>query len=240
MSPTVSRSAFLIAILLLPAPVACLERVAQPLDDDAHERGDAWTGGCSTNIAYYNVCNGWIWAWSGWEAGERIGVCYPVDWCGDYSRVFGSWHYAVAGNPSGYGYTGSMSLVVGNATHCPAFTMDTQPILPAAGWNFLQWNAVPPPGPEGMLLLWTNGPVAGPVAWATEHPGGCDVCYPSSRVVNSYRFGTASDPACPGLLFQEPGACAAELIWDVEGFFIPWGTVSVDPASWGSVKALYR
>jgi len=243
----------LTAALLLaavPGPGRALERSAHRPPNLDRPGSDEWARGCTQSIIYYNYCTGWIWAWSGWDAGERTGISHVTTYCNDNYLLASSWHYASEGTPSGYGFTGTMELAVATSDRCPtSVTLAVRPILPVAGWNHLYWATHLPGGPPGWLLLWRNGPVAGnPTSWATDHPAAgptgppaCGTCYPETRETRSFRFGTPSSPACPGLPYEDGSGCTAELLWDVEGGFVEWGTpVAVEAESWAGVKTMYR
>jgi hypothetical protein len=37
-------------------------------------------------LAYYNVCSGWIWYWTGWTPGAQLGTCFDLTDCADCSE----------------------------------------------------------------------------------------------------------------------------------------------------------
>jgi hypothetical protein len=97
-------------------------------------------------------------------------------------------------------------------------------------FSYVDLSSGGPPIPD----LVTDHPAAGPTG-----PPACGTCYPVSRVTRSFIY---SDPAldygdfyCPGIRIND-GVCDAELIWEAHLESV----VSVEAASWGRVKGLYR
>jgi hypothetical protein len=251
--PTLARP---VAVLVSGALVVFSATIAPALEKVAvrapEERTESWTSLRSTNtVAYYNFCTGWIWCWSGWEPGDRLGVTFCVHpWGGCMAGVLNvTWMYACTGCPTGYGYTGTQSLWDADADWCPEAELWSQPLLPGDGWNGLAWGVY---APSTFTLMYTVGPGTGsPLALAFERasagptgPPACGTCYPSTRPTHSFHFGTESTPYCPGLRFGD-GACDVELVWDASGGIVmAEDPVAVDeplePATWGNIKALYR
>jgi hypothetical protein len=247
----------LAAVLLagIPGPSPALEKVSARAPDDGP---DGWNGTATTvRIAYYNLCSGWAWSWSGLQPGERVGMLLRTSPEPEVSSptLLRTEMYFATGLPSGYGFTGTVSVRVADGGGCPTGTeLATQPLLPQMGANVLDWNTLVPTGPPGWVLLFTNGPESGlPLSVYTDRPAGppgpvddCGVCYPASRTVHSFQYGTAQSPLCPGEPFVDVSGCGAELVWNAYGYFAPWWNPavsapgSVEPRTWGSVKNLYR
>jgi hypothetical protein len=230
-----------------------LEKVSVRLPADAL---DEWSArGTILTISYFNLCSGWTWAWSGFEPGERVGVNFRTVPSTDVEPylVF-SRQYVVTGAPSGYGFTGVLSVHQADASGCPVDPpLASYPWLPAFGDNLYNWIMQVPWGYPGWVLLYTSGPGENnPVAFLSDRPAGapgpaadCGLCYPVSRQVRSFRYGTSAAPLCPGVPFVDT-ECAAELVWVADGYFLPWtnpalpAQESVESRSWGGVKSLYR
>ena len=240
-------------IVLFAVRADALEKVARP-DYGIERDAGQWALGCTSRVSYYNLCTGWIWTWSGWEAQEQAAVFFQTEQCSDEYALHESWHFAETGAPAAYGYTGTMKLTTVDSNRCPAVTLASRPFLPSVGWTRVDWQEFPPPGSNGFLLVWTNGPVGGsPVSWATDHPSAgptgppaCGNCYPVTRGTRSFRLGTSSSPLCPGTVFPDEG-CNAELVWEIVGNFTAFSgpPVSTPPpqiatSSWGAIKSLYR
>jgi hypothetical protein len=235
----------LLAVVLMgpSSPVSALERAVKRWTLE----GEPWASATSAEIAYYNICTGWAWTWSGWGPQERIGVSFEMWNCGEFFSIGTTWHYVWTGSPSGYGYTGALALYPGDSDGCPsgsAFAL--QPYLFSSGWNSADWGHIRPPGGfatrvvavyttgtglDDPLTLVTDRPAAGPTG-----PPACGTCYLSTRPVHSFQFGTAQSPLCPGSPLND-GTCNAELLWDLSGSFC---TVSVESQSWAGIKGLYR
>ncbi|MBZ0267963.1 hypothetical protein K8I85_07395, partial [bacterium] len=86
------------------------------------------------------------------------------------------------------------------------------------------------PGPRPAAFP-TDHPAAGPTG-----PQACDLCYPSTRTIHTFRFGNADSPLCPGSPLND-GVCDAEALYWSAQFSC---AISVEPTSWGSLKNLYR
>lgn len=230
------RFAPILLLLSHAPPSRALERVAARIDDD---RADAWSAGATTTIRYYNICTGWVWIIRGVESSARVGVEVEAPAPG---VLVESWHYVWSGIPPGWGYTGQIAVNVVDASGCPAGSpLASQAFLPLTGWNRYSWNVVTP---TRFSLNLTTSPLAGsPLELTTDHPGpagglppACGTCYPVTRVSRSFRFGSGPSPLCPPDPFFFDGVCDAELLWDVTMQF----PVTVEPTTWGQVKALYR
>lgn len=234
----------LAAVLFDAGAALALEKAAAALQ--GREPQDDWAAGASCTISYYNVCNGWVWAWSGWSDGDIVG--FALDPCCDengsqllLSTNQNLWWGAFCG--PGHGYTGILSIREVDDNGCPGTVLASQPFCPRSGDNVVMWN-LPVSGPvmltaevysaysDGLSLHWaTDRPAAGPTG-----PQACGVCYPIDRVTHSFYFGRADTPLCPGSPFYD-GVCNAELYRWSAAFACP---TEVRPSTWASIKVLYR
>jgi hypothetical protein len=233
--------------LALAATAAALQKT--PARAPAEMREDRWLTGGTCSIAYYNLCSGWVWIWSGWDPGERFGIAYgPVRICSDIgSVVTDSFLHVMTGSPAGYGFTGTVSVEGNYPDPCPDDPGPySQPFLPTMGWNHHTWYA---PVYQYAVVTYTIGPAPGnPCGISTDQasalgPTGepaCGSCFPESRQTHSYRWGTEGSPICPGIPFEDD-LCPVELLAAIEGYvYDPGGTISVESSSWGKVKSLFR
>jgi hypothetical protein len=146
----------------------------------------------------------------------------------------------------GYGFTGSVDVWAADAQGCPTgSSLASQTLLPASGWNTLTFANVDVP--SSFVITYTLGPgtpggVADPLAVVTDHPAAgptgavaCGTCYPTTRTIHSYYFGTPGTAVCPGSPFDDT-ICFAELLF---GAFLQC-PVPVSETSWTQIKALYR
>ncbi len=236
-----STTLVLLAALILCAPGLALEKTAAVAPVDLADRD--WAAGTTCSISYYNICTGWIWLWSGWSAGDVVGMvlepCCPPD---NDTFLVGTDMYAWSSTPSGYGFTGTVGIWDAPGG-CPTALLAAQPLLPVSGLNTLFWG-VPVTGTH--VLAYEHGISAfpDPTIWVSDHPAAgptgpaaCGFCYPTTRVAHSFYFGTVASPLCPGSTLND-GVCDSE--W--YGWFAAYACepVSVDPSSWGSIKNLYR
>jgi len=220
-------------------PALALQRTAARLPLDS---GDDWASGWTYTIAYYNYCTGWVWVWSGFAGGDRLGVHTRADRDWDFPRE--TRILIASGAPAGYGFTGTVAVHHADANGCPSGpALAPQSWLPT-GWFSHQvhhWSGSRPRGE--WVVLYTFGEAEdNPTGIVTDHPApgptgppACGLCYPTSRECHSFRYGNAATPLCPGSPFFD-GTCDAELIVDQGVFLI----VAVESKSWGGVKALYR
>ena len=237
---------FVLAVIVvtacLPSLAPALEKTAAPMAD----RFDGWrAGGASATclVDYYNLCNGWVWIWSGFLPTERIGVCFSSCCTSPLgAEVDSSFVFFWSGAPAGYGWTGSIGIFNVDQDCCPIGTpLASQPLLPASGWNGIGFGSVIVP--RSFAVLFTFGATASaPITIATDHPaagptGGvaCGPCYPSTRASRSFYWGPTGSPICPGSSFND-GVCDAQFLWDASMHCF----TSVEASSWATIKGLYR
>jgi hypothetical protein len=220
-----------------------LEKATSRLPNAGRDEG--WRAATTCSISYYNVCTGWVWTWSGWSPGDRVGVVF--DTCCPGGRFLQSTGlYASVGAPSGYGFTGTIAVHDADAAGCPGGALSaSQPFLPAAGWNAFGWNVTVP---SRFAVVATHGPGAqNPAAYPSDHPeagptgpAACGTCYPTGRAAHSFYYGTIASPLCPGVAVED-GLCAAELLADaITSCSVTSAGGSLSADSWARVKSLYR
>jgi len=233
-------TAFVLAASLVVASVGfALEKTAAPFNGD--DLGGGWAAGTQTcTVAYFNTCTGWVWIWSGWSPGDRVGTAFET--CGTNCSLDASDVYFWTGAPVGYGFTGTAAVYAADANSCPTGpAIATQAVLPASGWNLLVWGASVP---NNFVFLYefANATLPDPTTFPTEHPAAgptgpqaCGFCYPTTRTNHTFYWGTAGSPLCPGSALND-GVCDAQM-------FMRAGlscSVAVEDQSWGAVKNLYR
>lgn len=241
------RAAAGVALVLVAAvaPAFALEKQARAFDED---RSDEWNAASSCLIRYYNICTGWLWTWGPWNDGDRLGMvvnsCLPP---GINASLLQTGCLTYGGAPSGYGFTGTISIHNVDANDCPTgAAMYSQPFLPLNGQFVVhQWGAAPV-GNRFVIMNTISDALAisNPALFATDHPAAgatgpqaCGQCYPATRTSHSFFFGNESAPLCPGTKFND-GTCDAEFLWEMSLF--GENVISIDATSWGSIKALYR
>jgi len=236
----------LAAMTCLATSAMALEKRATSFDGNG---SDDWNAGATCRVKYYNICTGWVWCWSGFGDGGRVGLV--VNSCcgaGEQAALLQSNHFLCTGAPSGYGFTGTIAVHNVDANDCPVgAAIASQPFLPTpvASFHTVAWGGVPVPSEFAIVVTMSDGTggIANPAQLGTDHPAAgptgpaaCGTCYPANRPNHSFAYGTLSSPACPGSTFND-GICNAQLFWDVD---LLCGTVSVEESSWGSIKGLYR
>jgi hypothetical protein len=230
-------TAFVLAATLVFATSGlALEKTTARLTDDS--RLDDWNAGTTCSVAYYNTCTGWVWIWSGWSPGDGVGVCFD-NCCGGPGTVVSNWMYVWTAAPSGYGFTGTVG-VYDAPDCCLGAQLEAQVYFPISGWNLYTWNSNVV-GPFAVVAYVGPG-VGNPIAYATDHPAAgptgpaaCGTCYPTTRTNHTFYYGNQTTVLCPGSPLND-GICDAQLMWDAQLAC----AVSVEEASWGSIKNLYR
>jgi hypothetical protein len=229
----------LAAMLVFTTSGLALEKSVARMTDDT--RGD-WNAGTTCSVAYYNTCQGWVWVWSGWSPNDRLGVCFENCCLPNHGFVMSNWTYVWTAAPGGYGYTGTVATFDADANCCPVEPpLEAQAFLPVSGWNQYLWNSKI--SGDRFVVAATVGPASGnPTVFPTDHPAAgptgsaaCGTCYPLDRNPYTYYYGTSISPLCPGSPLND-GVCDAALFFDAQMSCV----VSVEEASWGSIKNLYR
>jgi hypothetical protein len=231
-------TAFVLAATLVFATSGlALEKSTVRMGDDT--RAGDWNAGATCSVSYFNTCTGWLWVWSGWSPGDVLGTCFD-NCCAGGGVLDASAIYVWTAAPSGYGFTGTISMGDADAACCRSNTLGAQVFFPISGWNTYLWSAnvgasfvvdvALGPGTGSPIVFPTDHPAAGPTG-----PQACGHCYPSPRNNHTYYYGTQTSPLCPGSPLND-GVCDAEL-WQYA--FLSC-TVSVEEESWGKVKNLYR
>jgi hypothetical protein len=235
-----------VATACLAPPSGALEKVSVPGPDGAR---DGWVRATtSCQVAYYNQCNGWVWVWRGWEETETLGVRFSPCCPGGFGahQLMDAFLFFQTGAPSGYGFTGTLDVWTADGQGCPTGPpLRSSPFLPATGTNHVDYSANPVDLSAGDFVLTIttgNYTVGNPLGVVTDHPAAgatgpaaCGLCYPTTRAVRSFYFGTAASPLCPGETLDDL-LCSAELLWDVDLVC----ATPVEGRSWGRIKELYR
>ncbi|HMB71304.1 MAG TPA: hypothetical protein VKU85_18485 [bacterium] len=236
-----------LALFCLASPGAALEKSSARYSGDVR---DEWVrASTSCQVAYYNLCTGWVWLWEGWEAESRMGVWFTPCCPGGFGThlLTKTFLFFQKGPPAGYGFTGTLDVWTADAQGCPTgAALRTSAFLPTSSWNEvdLTGNPVDVSGGDFVVTYTLGAPITGdPTAIVTDHPAAgatgpaaCGVCFPTTRSSRSYYYGLAGSPLCPGSPFSDV-TCDAELLWDVN---VLCTTTAVEGRSWGRLKELYR
>ena len=205
--------------------------------------GGGGTGPCT--LVYYNFCSGWIWIWSGFNAGDEIGVAFdlPAD-CGKlpgehccHTGHFWYWRYT----SPGYGFTVTYNLYETDAQVCLLGASVGSAVLdPIERWNYT----------AGL------GCVSGDVAalTATFDKGTLPYAATDNNASN-LNAGPAciTDPGTPGLGTSLQWVVAGTTVYcppaafaDGVGYtdlamqaYFECGSATED-ASWGEIKSLFQ
>jgi hypothetical protein len=201
-------------------------------------------GWCS--ILYWNICSGWTWRYSDWQAGDEVGVIYdlPED-CGvppgSWGDMVGLWWYWRSTRP-GWGYTVSYTAYRVDADNCKVggslHTVSGHD--PTERWNYIpSWDFwLPGACRLALAASWEKG---GLPHFCTDNnernlaaPNAC----PNYEVgpERTFYWGGSATQYCPPLVFSDAGG-PVDAMADAS-FWFP--DVETEPSSWGRVKALFR
>jgi hypothetical protein len=238
-----------IAGSLISESVPALEK--RPIQFDG-SLPDEWSTRNSCRVHYYNICTGWIWCWSGFQDGDRIGQVFDSCLPPDSNSLLDTIHFVCTSAPAAYGFTGTISVFPVDANNClVGGPIASQPFLPhfdVYPFQFVNWAGTAVSNRFAVVIeirdeqglanpaqFGTDRPAAGPTG-----PNACGTCYPIDRPNHSYSYGNASSPLCPGIPFND-GVCDAQLFWDADLFGeTPLATPDTPLKSWGAIKGLYR
>jgi hypothetical protein len=234
-------TAFVLAAMLVFATsgLALEKNVAQTTDA---RDGSDWAAGATCSVTYANTCTGWLWVWSGWSATDIVGSVFE-SCCSTSPSVLAATNlYVWTGSPSGYGFTGTVSVSDADANGCAAGLLGSAALLPVSGSNINVWN-VAAAGDIVLAYQLGNSAFPDPFVVPTDHPAAgptgpqaCGFCYPSNRTIHSFYYGNANTALCPGSTLND-GICDSEWLRWAATFTC---TVSIEDNSWSAVKNLYR
>ncbi len=233
-----------LSLALAMGVIADVNKTKTALQTGAEDIKAAGAGAGTCSIIYYNLCSGWIWIYSGFAAGDEVGVIFDlVADCGKLPgetccMTHGFWYWRFT-SPT-YGFTVSYGLFEVDANGCK--TAQTGGLAfsdPAERWNLL-------PG-----LGCVTGDQA--VICATFDAGTLPYMGTDNNQSNA-----AGGPNCLGIgagtgnsvFYGNPGAtqyCPPQYFGDAIGpvdimMDAGWicGTNATEDASWGDVKSLFR
>ncbi|GJM44452.1 MAG: hypothetical protein DHS20C21_12940 [Gemmatimonadota bacterium] len=218
-----------------------LEKNSQPIPTNREETD--WRQGATCTTSYFNTCTGWLWTWSGWAAGDVLGMVYDPC-CVDSPVLTSTSTYVWTGASTGYGFTGTIEVSTADGAGCPTAQLAQQAFLPVSGPNVHVWNlAVTGPVVLSMTLA-SSMALPQPVVIASDHPAvgptgpaAWGFCYPTTRVIHSYYYGnTGTTLLCPGSSLFDGVGTAEWLDW----FATFECTSAVEESSWAQIKGLYR
>ena len=161
--------------LLAPAAAGALEKTSVRMQDDREDWGRAAT----CQILYYNLCQQWVWVWSGWDPTDKFGTVFSTDCCmGSATQNLTDFFiWAPTPSPSGYGFTGTLEVAGVDGQDCPTgVPLVSQPFLPAvSGWNTVTWSGspvdlTPTGGTFAVTYTLANSAQPDPVAFGSDHP----------------------------------------------------------------------
>jgi hypothetical protein len=225
-------SAFVLAATVaLTSSAFALEKTVRK----APEMRDDWGASNTVTVRYYNICTGWAYGWSGFASGQVLGV--DVDAGGTNCNLVATSLFYFTGAPSGYGFTGTISV----SPDCSSLPLASQPFLPVTTWQTQLWGVNVP---SAFTVAWSQGPsaFANPSVVASDHPAvgptgpqPLGTCYPLNRTTHSFDFGINN-------AFCGADSTANDGVGNVEWFLSSFVKcpVSVEDASWGQIKNLYR
>jgi hypothetical protein len=214
-----------------------------------HGQFEGARGTCS--VVYYNICSGWIWVWSpftGRDAREadQIGVVFdlPED-CnmepGSECLNLGFWWYWRYTVP-GWGYTLSYHLWNADENNCkigPAVgaLLRQDPVerwnyYPGLGWTASDYVAITATMDRGALPYWVTDN-----NWKNAAaPIRCEG-WPGPIEKHSFIFGEGYEGTICPTYYLGDGMGPVQFLMDAS--FESQG-IAIEPASWGTIKSLFR
>jgi hypothetical protein len=233
-------------LTLAMAAVALADVPNRPYTADQETSSITTGGGGSAvcTVVYYNTCSGWIWIYSGFAAGDEIGIIYDLAAdCGGgaccHTGGFWYWRYT---QPN-YGFTVTYDLY---DVDCNTGCRTSGSLGQFAGQDPVErWNAVPGLGCvsgqcAAIVATFDKGTL--PYASTDQSVGGIGpACVGANPPVigsgNSVFYGNPGATAyCPPQFF---GDAAGPVDFLAVAFF-DCGGIATEDASWSDVKGLFR
>lgn len=245
--------ALTVVLDLLAAPAASLESVAIRESDSPEGRDvgascpleESLDAACD-NYRWYNLCSGYIWVYSGWEAGEGVGVLFGgaeqpcVQNNCETTRMI---TYFRDVQP-GYGQTVDLFLHDDcDLDGCPddaEIVFEELDVDPGLRWNCSEIGPYCSVGFttagcfQFLIVRQVHDGGAGP-SFATDGPGLAG-CLPDGESVRSYYYGVNGAACVPWV--GPTGRHDNFLVWLVMGD--RGSPLATESTSWGGIKALFR
>ncbi len=198
--------------------------------------------GTCGNYRWFNVCSGYIWLYSGWKAGEGVGVLFggPQQPCVDggscdentqLKRVIYYFRNAQPGYPDSDRRVRLSLDTDQDGDGCPEFTIASIAIEPSERWNCWELGGcgVPDRVIARQVQLTDHGP-----SFATDGPH-AEECAPTGAP-QSFYYGINGSVCQPWV--GPAGRRDNFLIWLIYDN-LGWPD-SVEPTTWGRIKGLFE
>jgi hypothetical protein len=226
--------------LLLPLDAHALVKFAQRAPTNL----PTLDGTCA-NYKWYNLCSGYVWLWSGWPPGEGAGTRFggAPQMCvapGNTVKKAITYHRNVF---PGYVATDVYLERDNDGDGCPNGAMSSIANAElSVGWNTWTFNSVIPAGVNHVIVrMAADEPQGSTFRLCTDNNLFFTQCIPggSSR---SFYYGVNGSPCTPWE--NTAGAPENLLMWlivdgQITGVGLPPRGTS-EPATWGSIKGLFR
>ncbi|MBM3321352.1 MAG: hypothetical protein FJY73_11820 [Candidatus Eisenbacteria bacterium] len=192
-------------------------------------------------IVYYNICSGYRWTWAWGMAGEEAGVVFdlPAE-CdkvqGTECTNLGFWWYWIQTQP-GYNYTVTYRLFRADSQFCkagpPIGTLSRQD--PVERWNYYPGLGATQDDVVGLSasLDWGGRPYLVTDNNVKNQQKGCA---PVPTVAHSMHYGTVWEQYCP----PQPLTDQLGFVNILMDATFSCEETSIEPASWGAIKTLFR
>ena len=243
------KKLLLVSLLTLGLAFAVSADVNKPSqaiqDTELTPHGSQGGGAGSCSLIYYDICSGWIWIYSGWGAGDQIGVAFDLPagcgkLAGEHCCNTGLWWYWRYTAP-GYGFSVSYGLYNTDATLCLAGqTGGFAGLDPTERWNFTAGLGCVTSDVATITATWDKGTL--PYA-ATDNNVSNSVGGPACAGVpinppTSFAYYIAAGPTtyCPPAYFAD---ALGPIEFLMDAGFVCGGTAT-EEASWGEIKSLFQ
>lgn len=217
-------------------------------------------------LEYYNFCGGWVWVWSGFTPGAKVGVCFDLNDCEcleacELCDDLGVVYWALK-RVTPYGNADfEVFCAYENCCPCGTALAGVYGLPLTATWTGIDWtgvtltDCVAPCDPcKFIYMLTINTPDHTNVYSDGDNLNwdyGCGTtwcCTPHSFVyVDVYDYCT--EFGAPAVLFTTDARSTCPPYQGYIGFFMNWlcdatiactGPSAAEESSWSEIKALYR
>jgi hypothetical protein len=233
----------MLAALLLLAPGGASAWPEKSASEHAPDRAHPSTPGIDDNcsLAYYDICSGWIWVWSGGGSVEENGVVF--DLATDCGRTPGAtcantgfwwyWRYTAPG----YGWTVTYRLYELDSSYCK--TGAAVGVLanrdPVERWNHLEGLGATP----GDFACIAGAIDNGTLPYLVTDNGvrnEAASCNPEPAEAHSVWYEGPGSGYCPQFPFYDESG-PVNILMDADFSCSPTGT---EETTWSSLKLLFR
>jgi len=236
-----ARITAILVVLILAGAASAKPRIPfQEIRDEVVPHGGESLRLDACSVAYYNTCSGWVYLWA-WSCADEAGVVFDLpSECGKTPGApctnEGFWWYWRYTHP-GYTYTVSYRLYPVDSSYCkagpPIGSLNRQD--PIERWNYYAGLGTTESDLVALTAVmdWGGRPYLITDNSSKNQEIGCA---PIPTVAYSMYYGEEGFPYCPPQTFGDqlgPVNILMDATFSCE-------ETSIEPASWGAIKTLFR